>query len=142
MHSRNMRNTSDLPGSGTLSEEIMRKRHLKRRHRRGVRILRTLLLLILAGMIAVLATGPSGDIRSIKRLFATVTDRTGTTKPGTTSSDANSPTTSTRSTATTTTHPASTAPDAVGVRQFTFVDHSRLIYPPHTATGHLEHPGW
>ncbi|MCL5948252.1 MAG: alpha/beta hydrolase [Actinobacteria bacterium] len=133
-----MRNTSDLPGSGTLSEEIMRKRHLKRRHRRGVRILRTLLLLILAGMIAVLATGPSGDIRSIKRLFATVTDRTGTTKPGTTSSDANSPTTSTRSTATTTTHPASTAPDAVGVRQFTFVDHSRLIYPPHTATGQPE----
>ncbi|MCL5446935.1 MAG: hypothetical protein M1350_05975 [Actinobacteria bacterium] len=116
----------------------MRKRHLKRRRRRGVRIFRTLLILILAGMVAVLATGPSGDVRSIKRFFATAMDRTGTTKPGTTSPDVTSPSTSTKLPATTATHPASTAPDAVGVRQFTFVDHSRLIYPPHTATGQPE----
>ncbi|MHB8263985.1 MAG: alpha/beta hydrolase family protein [Acidimicrobiales bacterium] len=130
-----MRNTSGAAGGGALSGEIMKKRHLKRRHRRGVRIFRTLLVVALAGTITVLATGPSGDVRYLKRFFTTVTDRTGTPSPGTTSS---STTTTTKPAATTTTRPASTVPDAVGVRQFTFVDTSRLIYPPHTATGQPE----
>ncbi len=135
MHSRNMRNTSSVPGGGALSKEVMKKRHLARRRRRGLRIFRTLLVVVLAGVIAVLATGPSGDVRYLKRMITTVTGKTATTLPDTTSS---STTTSSKPATTTTTRPASTVPDAVGVRVFTFVDSSRLIYPPHTVTGEPE----
>lgn len=120
------------------SQDLIRRRHLRKKYRRRIRVARVVVALILAGGVAVLATGPSGDLRFFKKLTTSTTSKkhriTSTTHTGvnTTSTSTAAPTTST------TANPASINPDAVGVRSFTFVDTSRLIRPPHTATGKPE----
>ncbi len=121
------------------SEELIRRRHLRKKYRRRIRVARVVIALILAGGVAVLVTGPSGDLRFFKKLATSTTSKkhriTSTSSTGVSTST----TTSTSvPVASTTTSPVSMDPDAVGVRSFTFVDTSRLIYPPHTATGQPE----
>ena len=119
------------------SPDLVRRRHLRKKYRRRIRITRIVVALVLVGGVAVLVTGPSGDLRFFKRLATSVTARRH--RVTTTSTLHTGVSTSTRTPATsTTTSPTNVDPDAVGVRSFTFVDTSRLIYPPHTATGKPE----